>query len=174
MRKDLVLRPDRHIEVAALAAGSAGVEQLQHQVDRLLLTLAPVLECHSKSRELVRTIARAQSQLEPAVAEHVAERRILDRAHGIVGRDDHDTGAEADAAGRPSQIGEVGVAVRHDAVLGVEMVLRNPGDVEPGLLGQEHLLGDAGVGGTMRVGLLVRVGLRGEQNSKLHVLPLTQ
>jgi hypothetical protein len=66
-------------------ARAPGMEECEHQIDRLLLTFAPVLKRDAEADEIIGAVAGAQSKLQPPIAQHVAERRIVDRTHGLWG-----------------------------------------------------------------------------------------
>ena len=87
----------------------------------------------------------------------------------MVQRHDHDRGAELDPAGLRCEVAQVAERVGQDPVLIREVMLRNPDAVEPVLLRGQHLVGHARVDRLVRIRRRLRVRVRCEQQSNLHV-----
>ena len=155
-------------EVLALVVVTMAMEGLEHQADRFLDHVATGFEILAQAHELVGTVARADAQHDAAIGKDVDEARVLDDADRIVERQRDHARGELDAAGLRREIGHVGEAVRHDAVAGREMMLGDPGRVVAQALGLDHFLGRALMHAAMRVGLFLRIGMRGEENAEFH------
>ena len=83
-----------------------GGQRFLDQPDRFLEALRRFLQRDAEALELVRAIALADAEIEPAVRQHVHGRGLFGEQHGIVpGHDDHG-GAEPDPAGSRGEIGQ--------------------------------------------------------------------
>jgi len=132
------------------------------------LHVAALLEVEAEAVELVLAVAGAEAQRHAAAAQDVDEGGVLDHAHRVGERQRHHRHAELDALGQRREIAGVDPHVRHDAVLGREVVLGEPGTVEAQAVGGEDLPGDAGMHALVRIRLAVRVGMRGQEDAELH------
>jgi hypothetical protein len=97
--------------------------------------------CRAEGSKGRRIAAGADAELEPAVAEQIENRGVLRHPHRALQRQGDDAGAEADARGLCGDVTEEGEGRRQAALALVEMVLRDPRGIEPGLLGAHDLLG---------------------------------
>jgi hypothetical protein len=125
-RKDLELALDARAEVRALVRHPPLVEQREDELDGFFLHVAAALEVAPEAVELVRPVAGAEPEHHAPVREQVDEGHVLDHAHGVVQRQRHHRGAEADARGARGEIAEVREDVGHDAVLVREVMLGHP------------------------------------------------
>ena len=120
--------------------GDPAVHQrlLQH-VPALEQDLHPVFHRDSVGPELVRLVAGADAEQHPAARKRLQHPEFLRHPERLVQRKHDDRRAELDPAG------DRGAVPRHqqrrgaDGVAG-EMVLGEPRRVEPGLVGEAHLL----------------------------------
>jgi hypothetical protein len=77
-------------------------------------------------------------------------------------------GAGGDALRQGCEVARIDEDVRHDAVFGAEVMLRQPRVVEAERVGAQDFTGHARVRVVVRVGLGVRVGVRREQDAEFH------
>ena len=148
-----------HLDPEILAVGIHPllVEAVENERNRLRLNFAAFLVADAEALELIGPVAGAEAELEAPVAQDIDEGRILDNAHGMVQRHDHDGGAQLDSRRPRSEIGEIAERVRQDAVLVGEVVFSDPHAVEAELLRFQDFARGALVDGLVRIGFGLRV-----------------
>lgn len=114
---------------------------LLHHFDGLVEASAPGLLVDVEALELLRPVARRESEQEPAVREHVERRLVLGIAQRVVQAEQRAAGADADARGAARDRGQHGQQVGTIAVV-PEVMLGQPEAVEADLFGEEHVLHD--------------------------------
>ena len=167
-RQHLVLALDRAAEMRALVGPAAAVEGLQHQRHRLLPPSRAGTRNPCPAPRTRRAGSPSRCRAGPARSRGCPRRRCSPPRESDRRAAGDDRGADPDARGARREIGHVGEAVRHDAVVRREVVLRDPGRVEAEALRLLDLGRGAGMHGAVRVWLLRRVGVGGEQHAEFH------
>jgi len=124
----------------ALPADGSARQQLGEQLGLLFEELFVVGQVEAEQGERVDAGAPPEDDLRPSLRDGVECGVALEHAHGIVGTEDGDRRAEADAGGARCDRGEDQVASRHREVVGV--VLTDAEEVDADLLGEDALFDD--------------------------------
>src|SRR5262245_7776526 len=151
-----------------MACTTARAQKVENNLQCLLLHVATRLEVKSEAIELVFTITRADAQYHATAAQDIDETGILNGADRICERKRYDRHTELDALGESCKISSVHPHIRHDAVLGGEVMLRQPRAIKAEAIGGHDLFGDALVHVAVRIGFAVLMGLRGEEDAEFH------
>src|SRR5262245_57186545 len=127
----------------AIARATARAQKVEDDLQRLLLHVPTHLEVEPEAIEFVLTITRADAQDHAAAAQDVDETGVLRRAHRICERKRYDRHTELDALSASCEMPSVHPHVRHDTVLGGEVMLRQPRAIKAEAIGGHDLFGDA-------------------------------
>lgn len=122
LREYLIIVANLKFEEFSVGRYALIMEALEDERNGFRLTLAPALEIDTEAGELVGTVARAEAELESAIAQDIDKGGVLDDAHRMMQWHDHHGGAELDARGLGRKVSQVSEGIGQYTVFIRKMV----------------------------------------------------
>ena len=156
------------LEELAIMRPTPAMEAIKNQLDAFFHNIAPRFKILAEALKLIRPVTAAKAQHHTAIGKHIHESRIFYHADRVIKRQRNHAGSQLDSAGARREVGHIHKAIRHDAVSGAEVMLRDPGRIIAQRFGAQDFLSGARSDALMRIGFFHRVGVAGHQNAEFH------